>query len=120
MCVKLTYQDDSSKEYDPNLPVEVQLKSIRSVKIRWDKKDCNNVNLFLTDLNRAMHFKLVEPFEVEVDHGDSLDGARAKKKAINAMNEMAVCWLIKELVNTQQHLDKKLENISKQMKAMVR
>jgi len=119
MCVKLTYSDKTTKEYNPNLPVEVQLRNVRLATIRWKKED-TSVSLFLTDLVRAMQFNVLQPFDIEVDHGGSQKGLRARREAISITNKMAVCWLVKELVNQQQQFDRKLASISSEMKAMAK
>lgn len=116
MSVKLTYRDGSTKDYNPRLPVETQLKDIKLVSIRWNVDDAS-IGMFLTDLSRAMEFKVIEPFEFRVDHEDSIVGAKAKNKAKELEDKMTFAWLVKEVVNFQNHIDKSLEDLSTQIKA---
>lgn len=115
MCIKLTYQDGTTKEYDPNLPVETQLQNLKLASISMKKEDAR-VSLFLTDLSRAMEFNIVKPFDIEVCEVMTPKGAKARQKIKKAQNKMAVCWLVKELVNYHNHVNKSLEDLAEEMR----
>lgn len=116
MCIRLTYKDGSTKEYSSNLPVETQLKGVSLVSIRWTD-DVSDINMFLTDLSRAIEFKMIEPFEFEVEHADTIGGAKTKRKAKEIKDKVSFAWLVKEVVNFQNHIDKSLEDLSTHIKA---
>ncbi len=111
MSVSLIYRDGSSKKYEPEKGLEEQLKDVATVKIDCSTND-GKVETFLNQTRRLLELNLLNPFDLAVNHGNTVKGARARKSARELEKKMLFSWAAREIIMNQERVEKKLTELS--------
>jgi hypothetical protein len=109
MSVKIFYKDGKTKDFTENECVVAQLSNASIVKIEVDntqKADC-----FLSAVCDIPSYLVLPPVEIQVDHKNTIVGARIARKAKCASKRAALTWLVKEIVKNQANLESRLNDI---------
>lgn len=115
MSIYLKYCDGTTKEYDPQISIEKQIQDISSVKIDCEKHD-DKSECFLNDIKKLLELRIVKPFDLKVNHNNTISGARTKKKANKIEHSMLMNWVAREIVLGQERVQKKVDELEEQVR----
>jgi hypothetical protein len=116
VSVKICYKNGQKKDFSNESSVADQLKDVDYVHITVTDDYGKSAENFLKCVSEMSPFEIIPPVDLKVEKGDMIIGAKISKNAKNLGQNLALYWLVREIVSFQSRLDNKLNDIIKNIK----
>lgn len=111
MCVKIIAAAGTITKYDSKKPLEDQVKSDCQVVVNYESKD-PDIEAFLDEMERLCKNGISTNIKVDVKHGNTVKGAKAKKQVRRLMKDLNLNEAIKILTTLNHSTNKTLEELA--------
>lgn len=111
MSVKIFYSEKIAT-YNPEQPLQAQLKGCKKVVINYEPKD-HSIAKFVDEIERLCDRGNSTSLNIDIVHNNNIMGAKLKKRLEKAETDIHVNQLITLLVVGHSETDKKLEQMVK-------
>lgn len=116
MCVKICYKDGTMKDFCESKSLLDQLNNADHIHISVIDDMGRDAEKFIKTFKNQL--TLIPPLDMRVEVQNSIIGKKIEKKIKKLNKNLAVSWLIKEMVHFQKDLDKSLLNIKNEIKGV--
>jgi len=110
MSVKIFYSKKIAT-YDPDKPLQHQLKGCKKVVIEYEPKD-SSIDRFIDEIEQLCDKNNSTVLNINLVHNDFIAGAKLKKRVKKLETNTSVNTLIKMMASGYSETDKKLEQIA--------
>ena len=110
MCIKII-KDDLEIKYNPEIPIEQQLKGSEEIYIKYDSSD-KTIGRFLSEMEKICAMGLNLDVKINFTNNDSIQGAKTKRKIKKIKKDLNLNEAIKILAILQSKTDETLKELS--------
>ena len=110
MCIKIV-KEDSEISYDPQIPLENQIKDSEEIFINYNSKD-ESIGKFLSEMERICAIGINLNVKINFVNTNSIEGARTKRKVKKIKKDLNINEAIKLLTSLQLKTDKTLQELA--------
>jgi len=116
MSVRIDYKNGESKEFCEDSPLAEQLEGANHVHITVKEDYGKSAESFLKSVIEVLPIQALPAVNVTVEKEDMIIGAKIAKNAKGVKKNLALFWLIREMVQFQKKIDTQLSDIVKEIK----